>query len=284
MSYSIFYERQFIKIDEHRVIPFVLCGDNNLFYSGSNNKRVRDWCNIRSFGDIIVNNEAVEEQCMQLRADVIKRNEENKKQYGSWDDYKDELFGCFVGVSMRGNSTRNTTFNMYKSFFVGAVKTAMTVEELREQGFNIFVTSGCMGEDFRKEGLKPFTFVPNTSKELEEFIIEQSKKIEGKGLSFWVESTISERSFKQFKKQFKKQPRVKKEKVIDKYFVINCTNSHGYFFKHKRHGYKYAFDINGARIFLTEKQAEKSVKKLEAKFGEGLFPIEKVEKKIAVLV
>ena len=80
MSYTILYAKQFIKIDENHVIPFILQGDNNVYES--DRKRARDWGNSYAFTKtIITSNEALMQEIERFKLETIRRSNENVKLY-----------------------------------------------------------------------------------------------------------------------------------------------------------------------------------------------------------
>ena len=117
MSYTILYAKQFIKIDETRVIPFILQGDNNVYES--NRKRARDWSNSYAFTrTIITSNEALLQEIERFKQDTLESCNEYVKQYDETWAFDEKRFGYHTGIAVGGRHTTKTTFGMFKNFFV----------------------------------------------------------------------------------------------------------------------------------------------------------------------
>ena len=60
MSYSIIYDKQFIKVSDNQFIPMVLSGCSNLYeFNGTKERRVRSWFPMRLENKIILSREEI---------------------------------------------------------------------------------------------------------------------------------------------------------------------------------------------------------------------------------
>jgi hypothetical protein len=129
MSYQIIYNKQFIKVNDHQVLPLLCQGSNNC-YDYTNRKRTRDW------GNTFAHNPTglIANKCDIIES--LRTMQHNFKE--NYPDYKDVHFGYFEGVALYGHHTSKTTFNMYFNVYKSGMKNAKTIEELRNQ--NVTVT------------------------------------------------------------------------------------------------------------------------------------------------
>jgi hypothetical protein len=136
MSSEIIYNRQFIKVDNESVIPFLEMGSSNCYEaSGKGRKRARSWGNSYTFTNgIIVKNidllDAIDKFEEQTKLNCIG----NTKRYGEGWGYDANKFGYHVGVSFYGKTTSSTSFSAFRAYYSNAIKKALTIEELWELG------------------------------------------------------------------------------------------------------------------------------------------------------
>lgn len=133
MSYAILYKSQFIKVDEHRVLPLLEQGSNNCYdvdMRGRSTRRARDWGNTycHNDGGFITTHDDI---LNSIKADRDKY----KADYP--DEYTDSRFGYYMGAAISPNSTHKTTFGKYLSFYKKALKNALTIEQLRDKGITV---------------------------------------------------------------------------------------------------------------------------------------------------
>ncbi len=128
MSYEIIYSKQFIKVNEHQVIPMLLQGSNNC-YDTQTGRRARDWHNTFAHNPkgLIANNCDIIESLRAMQNNYVTNRPE----------YTDKDFGWFDGVALYGHRTRNTTFNMYFNVYKSGIKKAKTIEQLRAEGVTV---------------------------------------------------------------------------------------------------------------------------------------------------
>jgi len=273
MSYTIFYNKQFIKVDENRVIPFMEMGCNNV-WEMNNRKRARDWENSRSFtgGEIIIANDELLSNVDKYRTELIAQQTqyaENNPTYTK-DPYEDKRFGYFASLAMYGRSTRATTFGAFRNIFVNGINEAKTIEELKEVGVSISIyVSPYSRKGIEAAGLefKPdvtFTSTEQMIEVIKEYSEYYSNVIGLIGSCFYLR-TWNGKSIERLQK--KNRVTVKKEKTVkevSEYWVLECLNVHGYFVKHTKYGYKYVQQAIFAKKFITEAKAKSFLKRMRS--------------------
>ena len=121
MSYTIFYNKCFIKVGENQYIPLAEIGDNNVYELS--NRRARDWQRLYMFGtNPIVSSETILSDLKEIREYKIK----------TYPDYNDKSFGWFDACALYGKSIGTTTWKSFYNFFLNGIKNAVTIEKLRE--------------------------------------------------------------------------------------------------------------------------------------------------------
>lgn len=234
MSYEIIYARQFIKVDENRVIPFVLCGSNNV-WEANNRRRSRSWWALCFDGN----------KAAYTLDELLKQADERRKYFKStYEDYNDKYFSYYSSITMYGR--KNLTFNAYKSFFKNGFKNAVTIEELRDNNVSLsfFLEKGSENET---------RLYPTTSEEL-------AKIIDEKG-NLCLRVYAGEMGMQDFLDS-RKAVRTRKRRepiTVDSYYKIR-TEQGGYFVRKTKYGYKYSF-YDGKK-YKTEKAAQKKVDEL----------------------
>ena len=275
MSYHIFYDKQFIKVDENHVIPFYLGGDNNVTVgSGREEKRARDWSNsyAHTMGNMIVSNTDLLANIDQYREQTMKRAAEQVLQYDESWAYDDKAWGYHTSLCMYGHGTRTTSFNAYKSFFKNGIKNALTIEQLREQGVTITMRPYRWEDaDILGKGLEIKPDVTFSSTEhMVAAIKEYSEYYDNHGVSLY----LTECGMDWFMRQKKHVNRQKKydrnrEKTaitVQEYYVLALVNNEELaFIKNTARGYKYSYFLSGGKSFINEKVANTFLKRLRNK-------------------
>jgi hypothetical protein len=275
MSYTILYAKQFIKIDETRVIPFILQGDNNVYES--NQKRARDWSNSYMFNStIITSNEALIQAVVDYKNEVIERCNGYVNQYDETWAFDEKRFGYHTGLALGGRHTSKTTFGMFQSFFVSGIKDAKTVEELRELGCSLGIrVSSYDNKTITEAGLEIKPTVNFTSTEQAVATIEEYEAYyKGHNVYLYIYAYGMDRVVEKLKKC--KAPKQKTK--VDHYFQINTP--FGLFLKNTARGFQYS--QWNAKAFRTERDAKRSLDILKNKFPQHNFSIELVQKEAYV--
>lgn len=281
MSYDILYGKQFIKVDDNRVIPFVLIGSNNLYEAGNNNKRVREWSNTYAHSEgkrVIVENDTLLANIDKYREQTMERCAENVKEYKdeSWA-YDDKRWGYHTSVAMYGKHTSTTSFGMYKSFFKNGIKEAMTVEELYDAHVTISlrVSPYYDAKEFEAMNVKvlPTVYI-KTTQQLIDTIAEYEAYYAGvKSATLY----ISESGMEWFMRRKPKRKVDKKETkhiIVKEYYVLKAINTGFYFFRNTKYGYKYSYHAISGKAFHSEAKAKAFHKRMRNK---ELFTVTKIE-------
>jgi hypothetical protein len=292
MSYSIVYDKQFIKV-ENEFIPFILSGDSNLYeYSG---RRVRGWHIFSHMidGKLYGTLEEMVNKSKSIRENIIKRNEERNKDYlargeEKWiSEYSDKKFGWFDSIAIGSNHTSNTSYSMFENIFKSGCKKSVTIEEAIEFGARFkFKTSDYEKEKLDKYLKEEISCPINTTEEFIEKYKEFTEYLKETGVSLIFEMNASEEIGKRIRKsKFSPQKRQKEFTTIESYFIVKDLENYTYVVKATRNGYRYGKSIHSAKVFIKKKEAEKYAQKLNEKFGsEQRFIDEKVNEPKTLLV
>lgn len=275
MSYTILYQKQFVKVADDLYIPMVLSGDNNVYES--DRRRARSW-NIH----YCVTGERPWASSAEILAAIDRIREQRLKDSDPDGEYayEDKRFGWHEGIAIYGRGTTGTTFGMYRSFYKSGIERAMTIEELLEKGVQLkmklyFHNS----EEITKRGkeIRPDVFfsstehLVNTVNDWFGYYGEMSGRI-----SFWFSDDWYMENL--LDSQKKKKVRIPKKYVESKSFYV-LKGPSGYFVKNVKYGYRYAITAEGGRRFLTEKAAENFRKRMRngdafyVKLTESQFPM-----------
>lgn len=281
MSFDILYNRQFIKVDDKRVIPFVLIGSNNLYEAGSNNKRVREWSNIFTYNDgkrVIVENDTLLANIDKYRERTMERCAEQVKEYkdDSWA-YDDKRWGYHVGVAMYGKHTSTTTFSAYRSFFKNGIKEAMTIEQLFGVGvrISIRVSPYYDEKEFQADNIMVLpTIVFKTTQELVDTVAEYEAYYKDvKSATLWLSASGMD-NYLERKRYQRKRDKVKERVTVNEYYVIKHIENDTYFTKGLKYGYRYSYHAISGKAFHSEAKAKAFHKRMRNK---ELFAVTKIE-------
>ena len=232
MSYTIFYEKTFIKTSNDKYLPMVISGCNNL-YEWNNKKRVRNW-NCLVLDNYLYTSEEIVKYIEDWRESDRKHYEDDKE------------FGDIPYAGARLSTKSDTTFKDLIAFVKHGINRAIDFNEFIALGYSVIFKS--YEGDFYK--------TPKTEKELFEIVneaIQHEKPI-------YVELSLSEENVKFLRKKIypKKPSQYKKVlKTYPHYFVIQHNDNGYYTVKNRKWSYSYCYDIYFAKKFKTELQAEK---------------------------
>lgn len=286
MSYEIIYNRQFIKVDNDKVIQMLEMGSNNCYDAyGNGRRRSRSWGSSRQFTDesMIVNNTRLLELIDKFESETKERSESNATEYkdDSWA-YDPKRFGYHVGVAFYGRNTRSTTFSAFRSYYANAIKKAMTIEQLGEYNIKVTITVyRWKDEDITSKGLeiKPDVTFTDTQHMIS-VINEYESYYKGHGVSIYlnynsdwaIENMFKNRSIINKREQQNKRA-TKKPHEVNEYYVLE--NNNGYFVRNTARGYKYSYWLTSStKRFMTEKEANSFKTKMR---NGDLFNVKKVE-------
>ncbi len=286
MSYSILYNKQFVKVGDDLYIPMVEAGDNNVYES--DRKRARSWYDQKyvtngriwaTSGQILAKIDSIREERIESNRRTIEAG-----YLDAGDTYDDKRFGWHEGIAIYGKHTSNTTFGMYRNFYKTGIERALTVEELVDKGVSLCmkvyyykhedITSG--GKEIRNDVL--FTSTEQLVDTVNEWLEYYGEMADRVFLYFRDSWTLTELT----KSQARKTKRRKEWVETKSYYVLEGTNGgNGYFVKNMRNGYRYAYTSTGAKKFLTEKAANDFHKRMKNK---DLFAIKHCENAYTVSV
>jgi hypothetical protein len=251
MSYSIIYDKQFVKLEksvtgkeEDIFMPLTISGDNNVYdWLGNGRKRSRNWYNY----DFPTNY-----RTMASLEDMLRKAKESYEESCKSYDQKDDgsNFGSVMGITDKNHAWDNYSLNNHLSYFRTGCKKSLTVEELAVFGVSLeAITSPYVRDETLKEnGIQRFSKVIESSAELFTLIKELTKDGASKVSVNWSLS-ISEESLPILRKQaFPSTPKTKKSKTIDKVFVIKYEN--GFYAKGNRNIYRTHFESAAKQYYL----------------------------------
>jgi hypothetical protein len=281
MSYSIIYNKQFIRVGDNQFIPMIEGGDNNCYEAyGSGKKRARSWYNHTYLlnGKQYGTAEEILSNIDKLREDRIEWSKKYIEQHGDEETWKysDDNFGSHEGITFYGKKTTSVTFSQFKSFYKTGIKQALTIEELKEFGVEVGIhLYYWKEEDITSKGLE---IKPRINFESTQHLIDTIKEWEdyyGNKASFYLHfdnDWALERIVKKRNEARKKNRKTKEIREVQEYYVLE--NNNGYFVRNTARGYKYSYYISSStKKFLTEKEAVKFHEKMRNK---DLFKIKKI--------
>lgn len=247
MSYTIVYNRQFLKIDD-KIIPLVLYGSNNCYEVTSSGKerRERDW------------------DAMYLGHNKTIAITENKLM----KLIEDCCDGAYQEHFMRNNKWVDDKGLI--RFFQNGIKNAKTIEEMNEE----YYFSGLQGYfsvwKHMNNTIENKVEI-NSSEDLREFLSAVQKRLDNK--------TVNEEIYfclryydEEFKSRIQKE-RKPKERLAD-YYAIK-VNGYSYLVQLTKTRIKYCSLCNKTKQFKTEKEASKYIEKLKNRFA-ATFEVEHI--------
>jgi len=279
MSYEIIYDKQFVKVNDDIFIPMILAGSNNCYeYSPSGKeRRSRSWFNFSFLlnGAISGSIENMLDKQADVRANKIK-------QYP--DEYKDKDFGYYTGLSMGGGC--KVTYGQYIGIVKTGCKKALTIEQLKEEHITITISTynSTETEDKLKEvGLEAVRFTPQTTKELEDFLIKVAPKYSEKGIRLSVDfNGVYESTTKRLRRKYFPKVKAEKQEVKSSIgYAIRVTkksdNLDAYLYSYRGGTFRYSPYKDGGKQFLMKKDAEALAKKRNARRSDCIHTVEQVE-------
>lgn len=247
MSYTIVYNRQFLKID-NKIIPLSLYGDNNCTqYHNGRERRVREWYSMYFNGG---------NQMIAVTEDEIT---EKIKSY-TGGQYQDHFMKNSKWVDDKG----------LIRFFNDGIKEAKTIDELQEE----FFFSGMQGSFSVWKGME--NTIENrvsiySSDDLRKFLADSQERI-NKADQESVYICLQYMN-EEFKPRIAKQKAAKERltdffaiKVLDKYYLTQLTARR----------MKYTTLCHLTKQFKSEKEATKYLEKLVVKGFNATLSVEHI--------
>ena len=224
MGYEIYYDRRFIKVNDH-YIPVFLHGSNNCFDYGSNGRMIpeKDW-------DVF--NYQKRDKFLFTETEI----KELAAEYGSYED----LF-----------KTRNTKFKPgeFERWYLNGMNNAQQLE---------YYTDHCNSFAIYDRTNYKYGETP-----AEQHLVKTNAELIAK-LEELLKSTTPDKitmGFTGRELHLPKNPRTPKErKEVDLYFVLSNPKT-GYLYKLKKYGYSYTPYNTAGKKFASLKDAEKYLAK-----------------------
>lgn len=270
MSYSLIYDKQFVKVTDNLFIPMILAGDNNCYEAGYGNRdrRARSWQN---FSHITKGNIA---GTLEMMLEVMEKERQRQIDYYKDSDYEytDAGFGSWSGLKINGSTA---TFGTYTGVAKTGCKKALTIEQLKSEGIGLNIHtyySDKTKESLKEQGLEPVNFIPKDTEDLLNFIENVAPKYKGKkeGALYVTFSGMSETRPKWLRaKYFKKEKKtVEKKEVLSRHgYAIRIiekesNSTYGYLVKYHGGTFTYTQSKTGAKQFIDKNEAERWMNKI----------------------
>lgn len=289
MSYEIFYNKQFIKVDDQRVVPMIEMGSNNCYEaSGRGAKRARDWHNSTAFNkdcNIITTNEDLLSEIEKWRAASFESQYVSEGEEPVTEAEFNKRFGWYASLAKYGKHTTTTSYGMFLGFFKKGIENAKTIEELAEQGIHFYIRVSMYSETTAAEkGLEVKKMVEFTSTEqMIATIADFENYYRGTGVGYYI-STRSVFEIERMQKAEKRAQKatLPKKRLIDvsEYYALKCLTVTGYFIKQSRRRFRYAFTAEGGKKFISEIEANKYHKRMK---NNDMFVVEKINGRATIL-
>ncbi len=229
MSYEILYDKQFIKLGE-KYLPMILSGSSNMW--DVNGARERSWSN---FQHIL--------RCSQ---DNYCASADEIIQAANKDIADGEEKGYFEMFFKNG---RPLTPNQYLNVFKIAIKQALTVEQLTQEGvyLEVVLASG------KRKYINSSFELEMLLKDNDEVLIDD-KPVLGFRLNADAKGVVKLR-----KAFFPRKIVPKTKKVFNSYFVIKSLKVGAYIIKKRKRGFEYHYDYDCwlVKTFPTRAKARK---------------------------
>lgn len=275
MSYSITYDKQFIKVGDDLYVPMVLQGDNNV-WEGDNRRRARDWYAAKwlTKGSLIATSKE-----MLAVVDAIRQSEIDRSRDDD-DKYTDKRFGWFTSIAMAGRGCSGTTFGMFRGIVTDGIKKAVTVEELVKYNVDLMIDIyRYKDEDILKTGkeIKPRETITTTERLLS--AIKEWTEYYGENDSR-IYLTFDEMDMDRYRHRQKNERQRSKVRGVEythvsKFFALRVKDTATYYFiKNTRRGYTYSPFSTAGKAFIDEKSANQFHKKMRNRDRFEVVPID----------
>jgi hypothetical protein len=290
MSYTIYYDKLFIRTSDNKYVPIILQGDNNV-WELNNKRRSRDWefRKKKTENGQIIDLWSKEDVLAEL-ADAEKsakatREYSNQNGY-SKGPYDPRDFGDLIGLAIGGGRCSKTTFDKYKSFWMSGMKNSITFDQLKEYGGLSMQSYWYHNDELEKLSLEPLKRMQiNTEEEFLEAIKIAEKYDQMCSITL---SYMDERKVKRLREKF--FPKNKREKQlinVEKYFALEVFQKGtdyyvGNFLRASKSGFKHSYMQDGGKRYLTEKEVDAAAAKQTARFTQYDFRKKEMNVKTSV--
>lgn len=265
MSHQIYYGKQFVKLNNNKLLPFMWEGSNNCteFSWNGRERRERNWSRQGYFsnGKMFPTAEDILKSIDDFRQGYIERYKDDVE-----DKYDDKRFGWFAGCRLTGK--HGMTFGEFKGMFTTGIKQAMTVEELKTFGIDLVMwVYHYKPEDITDKGFEIKERLHfNTTDEVEQKYNEW-KEYYGEladRITFYLD--CEDYQYDRLKKS-RTKAKVKREKVrkeFDSYWVLSVKGG-GYYVKSTRRYIRHTPHSDYAKQFVDEASVNKFHAKMKNK-------------------
>lgn len=285
MSYTIIYDKQFIKVKEDLFVPMTLAGANNCTEMSPNGgeRRERSWSGWFWSDGILFSEAKMLELNEERRKEVIENN--NKRERDSWfEEYTDNRYGYWVGLSIGGaDRSHITSFASLQNLIKTGCRKALTVEQLADSGVSVWVSTPWVWDGIEKvHGLKPLGKVAKSGEDLMELYDLVVEYLKGTKLSPTItfSGIHDETPTRLRKKYFPRKAKAKKLVTVPHTFAIEIFKDGerlGRLHRFSRGGsFTYHYSGGGKR-YVTEAEAIRRAKIANSKRSNCEFKVEKVE-------
>lgn len=251
MSYSIVYNKQFLKIDG-KIIPLVLYGSNNCYEPLPNGRqrRERQWYSLYFNG--------TNEQIAATKVEIMEmvksycnggKYQEHFMQNGKWVD--DKGLNCFIQ---------------------NGIKNAKTIEELNEDYF-FKGMYGCFSVWKGMDNTIESRFEINSSDDLRKFLDIAQDRLNRRTDKEEIYICLY---YYNEKFESRVKPKQKQKERLTDYYTIKIGNRDSYLVKLTSRRIRHTSLCNLTKQFKTEKEANKYVEKLIEKGFNCSFSVEHI--------
>jgi len=299
MSYDIIYDKQFVRLNNGEIIPFILIGSSNCYeitYKGQ--RRERSWQVLTYYytdkGKISIKpNEFINniENYINSIAERYKEDAGNKEEVL-------KRLGYYTGIAIYGGHPIDTNYKKFIGFFKNGIKKSLTIKELAEIGVYIktsyYISYQAEQEKIDKniKNTLPENKICQTEEDLYK-AIEEYEKWKNQYPQY-IEYVFFYLTFQGYwenvlgrLKNYRRENKNKREKktIMQDYYFILYSNQYGALVKYTKKGFRYSYGYNGKK-FRTFKEAERYLKKIKEKqyYKADIWEIKRIDKPITFLV
>jgi len=275
MSYTILYDKQFVRLSNGQIIPMVLAGSNNCYEITRNGqRRERNWTIWYVSPNFSINPDDLLQKVQSEISNVINKYKNEWAENG--EPNPSEHFGYYIGVSFYGKHPYDLSAKQYFNFFRNGINKALTIDELDKINVHLeiypyvrYVHDEKLGNQIR-EVLLPSEVIYSEDKywkvidkwnewfkQFPEY--EKYVTLNITYMGYW-ENILNR--IKHFRRTI--QSKREKQKVEQTYYYV-LESSTGYLVRYIRNGYKYTMRPSLAKAFRTEQEANRYLKQIKQK-------------------
>lgn len=261
MSYTIFYDKQFVKLLDGTYLPFIEMGDNNV-WEWNNKRRSRDYELHFALGKKS-GRPATKEEIIGY-ADELARSalnsantwRKNKNEPETTMDNIKKDIGGQIGLEIRGAGRCNASYDDIMGFMKSGIRRALTIEDLA----SVNVYASAMFEENKEKGLDLIDIKLDSEENISkmyELLKDRYAYVRLFGMSDYTKKRIARQFFP------RKKPVKKAVDPQNGYFVevSDGIGRIGFFLRGGvRKGFKYLY--GSGKAFQTKELAQKKADEL----------------------